>query len=163
MRKDELTALLSGDPAEAAPWVELAATHGLAEAQMRWGRMLLDGTGVAKDQAKALGWFRTAARSGDPDAMNMAGRCLENGWGAPKDNEAAADWYRRSAEAGYFRGQFNHAAVLAGAGRLAEARTWFERALAGAPPAARAGLARALVGHPDPGCAALGIGEGGAT
>jgi TPR repeat protein len=112
MRKDELTALLSGDPAEAAPWVELAATHGLAEAQMRWGRMLLDGTGVAKDQAKALGWFRTAARSGDPDAMNMAGRCLENGWGAPKDNEAAADWYRRSAEAGHDWGEYNYANML---------------------------------------------------
>ena len=112
MRPRELAALLSGDAAKAAPWVELAARHGLAAAQLRLGRMLLDGTGMAKDQAAALGWFKTAARSGDADAMNMAGRCHENGWGTTKDNEVAADWYRRSAEAGRDWGEYNYANML---------------------------------------------------
>ncbi len=112
MKAHELSALLSGDPAEAARWVELAARHGLAAAQLRLGRMLLDGTGLEQDQAAALGWFKTAARSGDADAMNMAGRCHENGWGAPKDNAIAADWYRRSAEAGHDWGEYNYANML---------------------------------------------------
>jgi hypothetical protein len=112
MKAHELRALLSGDPPEAARWVELAARHGLAAAQLRLGRMLLDGTGLEQDQAAALGWFKTAARSGDADAMNMAGRCHENGWGAPKDNEVAADWYRRSAEAGHDWGEYNYANML---------------------------------------------------
>ncbi len=112
MRKGEIHALLSGDPAEAAPWVELAARHGLAAAQLRLGRMLLDGTGAAKDQTTALGWFKTAARSGDAEAMNMAGRCYENGWGAPRDPAAAADWYRRSAELGHDWGEYNYANML---------------------------------------------------
>jgi uncharacterized protein len=112
MRPRELAALLSGDANRAAPWVELAARHGLAAAQLRLGRMLLDGTGMAQDQTAALGWFKTAARSGDGDAMNMAGRCHENGWGAPRDNEIAADWYRRSAEAGHDWGEYNYANML---------------------------------------------------
>lgn len=112
MKVHELKALLSGDPAEAARWVELAARHGLAAAQLRLGRMLLDGAGIAKDEAAALGWFKTAARSGDADAMNMAGRCHENGWGAAKDNTVAADWYRRSAEAGHDWGEYNYANML---------------------------------------------------
>src|ERR1700728_4833313 len=86
MKPRELNVLLSGDPAEAARWVELAARHGLAAAQLRLGRMLLDGTGMAKDEGAALGWFKTAARSGDADAMNMVGRCHENGSGTPQDN-----------------------------------------------------------------------------
>jgi TPR repeat protein len=112
MKAHELSALLSGDPAKAAPWVDLAARHGLAAAQLRLGRMLLDGTGIEKDEAAALGWFKTAARSGDADAMNMAGRCYENGWGMPKDNEIAADWYRRSAGAGHDWGEYNYANML---------------------------------------------------
>jgi TPR repeat protein len=112
MKARELAALLSGDPAEAARWVELAARHGLAAAQLRLGRMLLAGTGVEKDEAAALGWFKTAARSGDADAMNMAGRCCENGWGTAKDNEAAAGWYRRSADAGHDWGEYNYANML---------------------------------------------------
>jgi len=112
MKPGELNALLSGDPAEAARWVELAARHGLAAAQLRLGRMLLDGTGLGQDQAAALGWFKTAARSGDADAMNMAGRCYENGWATPKDNETAADWYRRSAEGGHDWGEYNYANML---------------------------------------------------
>ncbi len=112
MKPYELDALLSGDPTEAARWVELAARHGLSAAQLRLGRMLLDGTGLAKDEAGALGWFKTAARSGDADAMNMAGRCHENGWGTPKDNAVAAEWYRRSAEAGHDWGEYNYANML---------------------------------------------------
>ena len=112
LKPRELAALLSGDPVEAAPWVELAARHGLAAGQLRLGRMLLDGVGMSKDEAAALGWFKTAARSGDADAMNMVGRCYENGWGTAKDNETAAGWYRRSAEAGHDWGEYNYANML---------------------------------------------------
>jgi len=128
----ELDELLSGDQAEAARWVQLAASHGLAAAQVRLGRMLLDGTGMAKDQAAALGWFKTAALSGDAEAMNMAGRCHENGWGAPKDNAVAADWYRRSAAGGHDWGEYNYANMLFdGLGvpaDLPQALDWYLRA-----------------------------------
>ena len=107
MTRGELRALLTGDPVEAGQWVALAARHGLSEAQLRLGRMLLDGTGVAKDQAAALGWFKNAARSRDANAMNMVGRCYENGWGVAADAALAVEWYRKSAAAGHDWGQYN--------------------------------------------------------
>ena len=86
----DLRALLAGDPAEAAPWIESAARYGLAEAQLRLGQMLLDGLGVAKDNSAALTWFMRAAHRGAAEAMNMVGRCHENGWGTPVDLAVAA-------------------------------------------------------------------------
>jgi len=103
----DFSELLSGDQVEAARWVRAAAVQGITAAQVRMGRMLLEGTGVAKDDAAALRWFMTAARDGDAEAMNMVGRCFENGWGAAVDMEAAASWYRRAAERGDAWAQYN--------------------------------------------------------
>jgi TPR repeat protein len=141
MREAELHALLAGDPREAAPWIALAASRGLAAAQTRLARMLLNGTGVAKDEKAALGWFKTAARAGDADAMNMVGRCYENGWGAQVDQAAAVAWYRRSADAGHDWGQYNYAHMLFdGVGvaiNRAQALVWYVKA-------ARQGHGRAM-------------------
>ena len=46
-----------------------------------------------------------------------------------QDVTAAHAWYARSAEAGDFRGQFSHAAVLLAQGQWEQARGWLERAL----------------------------------
>jgi TPR repeat protein len=209
MAPEQLRRVLSDEPQRAAPWVRAAAEMGLAEGQLRYGRMLLEGLGVAEDKTAALGWFARAAQAGDVEAWNMLGRCYENGWGAPEDFAAAAHWfakaaepgdawaqynlghlhlngkglprdaeaafacyraasaqgharamnlmgrccehgwgvaadpgaaahwYRLSAEGGYFRGQYNHAAVLMSRGDAASAIAWFQRAIAGAPPATR--------------------------
>lgn len=134
MSRGELDRLLSGEPAEAAPWVESAARYGLVTAQLRYGQMLLDGDGVRTDPAAALGWFMRAAERGDAAAMNMVGRCRENGWGVAADLAAAAGWYRRSAEAGCDWGEYNYANMLFDGRGLAQdqaqAVTWYERAAA---------------------------------
>jgi TPR repeat protein len=228
MSPERLERLLGEDPARAAPWVRAAAECGLAEAQVRYGRMLLDGCGVTRDAAAALAWFERAAETGDLEGLNMVGRCLENGWGAPAspcaaevfyrraaqaghpwaqynlahllldgagvardaaeafawyrraaeagharamnlvarcyehgwgvavDRRAAGDWYARSAGAGCFRGAFNHASLLAEAGRTAEALVRFAAAAETAPPAARRLMGEALAAMADPRLAALG-------
>lgn len=107
MTYHELKTLLGGDPANAAVWVRSAAEHGIAAAQLRLGRMLLMGRGVARDERAALAWFMRAAGQGDAEAMNMVGRCHENGWGTPVDWVLAASFYRRSALAGHDWGQYN--------------------------------------------------------
>jgi uncharacterized protein len=112
MSPRELRALLSGDPATAALWVRSAAEQGLAAAQLRLGRMLLAGRGVARDAALALAWFRRAAAQGDAQAMNMVGRCHENGWGTQVAWVPAAACYRRSAAAGHDWGQYNFGNML---------------------------------------------------
>jgi TPR repeat protein len=108
----ELQQLLAGDPAEAAIWVRSAADCGLIAAQLRLGRMLLEGKGVPLDAAAALSWFRRAAACGDAEAMNMVGRCLENGWGTAADAAQAAQQYRAAAQRGYDWGEYNFANLL---------------------------------------------------
>jgi hypothetical protein len=125
----ELRALLTGDPAEAAAWVTSAAEYGLPAAQLRLGRMLLQGLGVVASATAALYWFERAAEQLDGEAMNMVGRCHENGWGCRRNLVAALDWYRRSAQAGYFRGQFNYAALLCEHGFETDAAEWFGKAV----------------------------------
>lgn len=112
MTHRELRALLAGDPAVAAEWVRAAAESGLPAAEVRLGRMLLEGRGLERDEAAALEWFLRAARSGDAEALNMVGRCLENGWGAAADLERAALFYRAAAASGDAWGEYNYGNLL---------------------------------------------------
>jgi hypothetical protein len=137
----ELQVLLTGDPAEAALWVRSAAEYGVPAAQLRLGRMLLEGNGVARDEAAALHWFLRAADRGDAEAMNMAGRCYESGWGAAVDWAQAAERYRSSAEAGHDWGEYNFGNLLFDGRGVPQDRVqalqWYLRA-------ARRGHARAM-------------------
>jgi uncharacterized protein len=132
MSPAELASLLSGDPYEAAPWVEAAAACGIAEAQVRLGRMLLEGQGVAKDERAAFACFLCAASGGDAEAQNMLGRCYENGWGTARDHARAAQNYRLAAEAGLAWAQYNYGHMLldgAGVARDVDAAfAWYMRA-----------------------------------
>jgi uncharacterized protein len=112
MSYQELQALLCGDPVKAAVWIRSAAEHGIPAAQLRFGRVLLEGRGIPRDERAALSWFRRAAEQGDAEAQNMVGRCHENGWGVPVDWALAAWYFRRSAEAGHDWGQYNLANTL---------------------------------------------------
>ncbi len=93
--------------------------------------LLATGRGVAADHGVALACYRRAADMGHAKSMNLLGRYLEEGRHCPQDLPAACDWYRRSAEGGDFRGQFSHAATLAGQGLLDQALVWLQRALEG--------------------------------
>src|ERR1700722_2165316 len=103
----QLHALLAGDPARAVLWVRSAAQCGVTAAQLRLGRMLLEGRGLARDEMSAFQWFQRAASRGDPEALNMLARCHENGWGVPVNLHLAAESYRASADAGHDWGQYN--------------------------------------------------------
>lgn len=125
---------------QAAYWFTQAAEAGDAWAQYNLGHLYLNGQGVPRDAELAVHWYQAASAQGHPRAMNVLGRCHEQGWGTPRDTAAAAIWYRRSADAGYFRGQFNHATMLREAGALDEADHWLSRAAASAPPGSAAAI-----------------------
>jgi uncharacterized protein len=137
----ELRALLMGNPAVAAAWVRSAAEHGMVAAQLRLGRMLLEGRGVPRDEPQAYFWFARAAERGNGEATNMVGRCHENGWGVAVDLQRAAEHYRRSAAAGYDWGEYNFGNMLFDGRGIAldrsQAFRWYLRA-------ARQGHARAM-------------------
>jgi len=107
MNTPRLRALFAQDPSKAAQWVYVVAAEGLPAAQVCYGRMLLEGTGIARDPVSALRWFRRAAVSGDIDAINMVGRCLDNGWGTAEDPVGAAQEFVRAADAGHAWAQYN--------------------------------------------------------
>ncbi len=137
----QLQELLAADPARAACWIRSAAECGLAAAQLRLGRMLLEGTGIARDAPAALQWFERAAAQGDAAALNMVGRCLENGWGIGVDPVRAVALYQASARRGHDWGEYNLANMLFDGRGVpcdrARALHWYRRA-------ARRGHGRAM-------------------
>ncbi len=104
---ERLRALFVKEPTEAAPWVRIAALDGVAEAQLCYGRMLLEGTGIPTDAGAAFSWFSRAAAQGNIEALNMAGRCLDMGWGTTEDPQAAAGYFASAAELGDAWAQYN--------------------------------------------------------
>ena len=118
----ELARRLSGPRDEVASFVRAAAEAGSAEAQARFGQMLLDGDGVAPDAAQAFAWFERAARAGHLEAANMVGRCYDLGWGVAVDKIAAAAWFRQAAARGLTWAKYNYATLLALGQGVAEDR-----------------------------------------
>jgi uncharacterized protein len=104
---ERLQSLFAQSPSRAASWVRVLALEGVPQAQLCYGRMLLEGTGTDENKRDALLWFQRAAAQGELDAFNMVGRCLENGWGTAPDCAAAARNYHEAADAGHAWSQYN--------------------------------------------------------
>jgi uncharacterized protein len=138
------------DPALASQWYKVAAEGGLDWGMYNYGSALGLGSGVAKDEAAALDWFRKAAALGHAKSINFVGAFHEEGRLVPRDMDEAARCYARAAEGGDFRGQFNHARMLASAGRADEAARWLEAADRDGTPAFRAMMRDHLRTSDDP-------------
>ena len=59
---------IKGDPAQAVPWYEQAASAGLAEAQILLGTMYARGSEVPRDLVRAYAWLHRAAEKESPNA-----------------------------------------------------------------------------------------------
>ena len=114
--------------------VRQEAEAGIAEAQVVYGQMLLDGAGAEADPRAAFGWFSKAAGQGHPMAVNMVGRCYDLGWGVPVDKPAAARWFKAAADGGLEWGMYNYATALTLGDGVPRDRIsalgWFRRAAA---------------------------------
>jgi TPR repeat protein len=123
------------DRAEATRWYAHAAQAGLDWGMYNYGSALALGAGIARDEAAALGWFQRAGALGHAKSVNFVGTFHEEGRVTARDRAKAAECYRVAAGDGDYRGQFNHARLLAEDNRLDEAVTWIGRAAETAPPA----------------------------
>ncbi|AUW57268.1 sel1 repeat family protein [Sphingobium sp. SCG-1] len=136
MSAQELAARLTHDPQERLQIIRIAAEGGLAEAQLIYGQMLLDGIELPADPVAAVSWFNRAAQQHDMMALNMVGRCYDLGWGVGIDKARAAECYRVAAAEGLPHAMYNYATLLTlGEGVVedkAGALEWFRRAAAGA-------------------------------
>jgi uncharacterized protein len=115
------------DKARAAEWFKAAADRGLDWGMYNYATALALGAGVPEDKRAALALFRRAAAMGNAKAINFVGSFYEDGWVVERDMAEAARCYAIAAEGGDFRGQFNHARMLAEAGRLDEALRWLAK------------------------------------
>ncbi|MFC5741992.1 tetratricopeptide repeat protein [Dyella tabacisoli] len=113
----------------AAVWYRRAASHDLDWAIYNLAQMYANGRGMPQDRAEALRWFARAAALGHARAMHFLGQFYEYGWEVEADQAHAFTLYRRSAEGGDYRGLCSWASVLAGDGRVNEARALIERAI----------------------------------
>jgi hypothetical protein len=107
MSRQRIQDVFARDLNRAAGWVRLTALDGMAEGQLAYGRMLLDGNGVPKDVPAAFNWFQRAAAQNNIDALNMVGRCFDMGWGTPENPAAAAAFFHRAADSGHAWAQYN--------------------------------------------------------
>jgi TPR repeat protein len=123
------------DRVEATRWYARAARAGLDWGMYNYGSALALGAGAEKDEAAALGWFQRAGAMGHAKSINFVGGFHEEGRVTVRDRTKAQECYTRAAEGGDFRGQFNHARLLAEDGRLDDALAWIGRAAEVAPPA----------------------------
>ncbi|RYE00880.1 MAG: sel1 repeat family protein [Sphingomonadales bacterium] len=123
------------DKVRAAECFRIAAERGLEWGMYNYATALALGEGLTEDKAAALTWFERAAALGNAKAINYIGSFHEDGWVVAKDMVKAAEFYAQAAEGGDFRGAFNHARMLAGAGRIEEARHWIARSFETATPA----------------------------
>lgn len=138
------------DKATAASWYRQAAARGFVWAIYNYATLLALGDGVAQDRPQALALFRRAAAAGNAKAINFVGSFHEDGWVVERDLAEAASCYRRAAEGGDFRGQFNHARMLAAADDAAGACDWFARAWANGTPRFRTQVETYLIQQPEP-------------
>jgi TPR repeat protein len=121
--------------AEATLHYARAAQAGLDWGMYNYGSALALGAGIAQDEAAALGWFQRAGAMRHAKSINFVGSFHEEGRVTARDRAKAAECYRIAAEGGDYRGQFNHARLLAEDGRPDDAVAWIERAAEAAPPA----------------------------
>jgi TPR repeat protein len=119
------------DKRVAAAWYRQAAARGYVWAKYNYATLLALGDGVAEDKPQALALFLEAANAGNAKAHNFVGSFHEDGWVVERDLEKAAHHYAIAATGGDFRGQFNHARMLAAKGALDKAVHWMERAWEG--------------------------------
>jgi TPR repeat protein len=115
------------DKVRAAQWFKAAADRGLDWGLYNYATALTLGDGVPEDKPAAFALFRRAATMGNAKAVNFVGSFYEDGWVVERDLDEAAYCYARAAEGGDFRGQFNHARMLAGAGKVDEALSWLAK------------------------------------
>lgn len=123
------------DSAEAAKWFERAAVQGLANAQFNLGVLYERGEGVAQNDRLAFFWYQSAAEKGMARAQHNLATAYAEGKGIAKNYPKAVEWFTKSAMAGLGASQYSLAMIYerglaTGTPDLAQARNWYEKAVA---------------------------------
>ncbi|NII12092.1 SEL1-like repeat protein [Oleiagrimonas sp. C23AA] len=130
-------------PTQAEVSASLKAVHqraeqGDAQAQVAWGRHLVEGSKA--DKAAATAWFRKAALQGNTDGEWMLGSAYMGGTGVPRDMAKALKWMRASLADGSAEHMATYGGLLFSQGMLEGHRqkgvAWLHKAADKGSPAA---------------------------
>jgi uncharacterized protein len=114
--------------------VQIAANHGMPEAERDMGKNYEHGWTVQPDLDRAFQWYEKAANDGDGEAAWRIGMAYVNGENRKPDPRRAVEYFERSAYEGYGRGKVSLAVMYAtgdGVERdYAKARSLYEEAAA---------------------------------
>lgn len=129
------------------------AAHEIASAQYWYGRMLVDGRGVAANAEEGRSWIVRAAAVGIADAEAALAEMMVNGRGGPRDQLAAAALFEKAAGKGHVGAMYALGMLSDGGHTPAVAQRWFraaaERGHAEAQKMLGQYLARGLAGERD--------------
>ena len=118
--------------AEAARWLERAATQGHVLAQYELAQLYAAEDSAVRDFGRANHWFQKAAEKGHAEAQFNVGVAYERGFGTEKDAAQAVKWFTKAANQGHDSAQFRLAVIfLDGEGvprNLPESLYWFREA-----------------------------------
>jgi TPR repeat protein len=95
------------DIGQARHWLEKAARHGYAPAQVNLAVIYINGWGTAQNYGAALNWLTAAAKQGHPSAYANLGILYLNGWGVRRDYDEARKLLELAAKAGNSLAQSN--------------------------------------------------------
>jgi hypothetical protein len=100
--EDAVTAMRTGDFAEAYCIMRPLAERGDADAQYNIGWMYLNGYGLRVNDSLALEWWKKASAQGHADASFSIGMLYSLGDGeVPKDSKKAIDYYLLAVKEGH--------------------------------------------------------------
>lgn len=122
---------IAADAARARVLVQVAAEHGILDAQLELARLYAEGIGGARSDEVAARWERAAADAGSAEGcLRVAGRLLAHAGAVPW----AIPWLQRAAEAGSAPAAARLARLYLEAGEVpydaVEAERWMARAKA---------------------------------
>ena len=133
---------LEHDPMVATEHYRIAAEAGLPGGKLRYGKALMEGSGVARDVAAGEGWLRRAALEGEAEAACLVADIYLGTDGLPANLAEGANWLRCAAELGDAAAARRLGMVCLRQGDGLEASGWLQRAAALGDDAARIELAQ---------------------
>jgi TPR repeat protein len=114
--------------------IQIAANHGIEEAERDVAKNYENGWTVKPDLDRAFEWYEKASEHGDGESSWRIGMAYVDGENRKPDSRRAVEYFERSAHAGYGRGKISLAVMyVTGDGvelDYAKARSLYEEAAA---------------------------------
>lgn len=111
--------------------LQLLASRGNTEAQLRLGDRYAEGRGVDQNMSEAIAWWTKAAELNNAEAQFKLGTCYAEANGVERNLENAVQWYSRAANQSNAQAQYRLGyAYYTGQGvekDYNQAKDWFQR------------------------------------